>query len=329
MQNIQEEIEDKVIDCINSGAGGRLVIFKPEKKGFENYLAIQGRGNYKEKEMYFQVNGLTRSFEESKFTKEFLQESFKTDKNSYLFFVYFDEVRQKMSDYIWLIPSPYFKDTAKVVKSPENKNILRFEAPLDFKIKNQYSEFLINVKQLGKTILDAVEKGGKFDFKEIAAGNPSENKKPVNLDGLKQFLCEARKNTYAVSAISADNPRLLESKQLDFQKSNYFYQDIYFLGNKKIIGQEIIYYEQKPIWGMSYMGKTIGISETNFLKESLLRLSNKCRLGQTCEYKKREFKYQDQGNGSLEDFSGEEQIFSEGPKDALSIYKLNYQGGLL
>ena len=46
--------------------------------------------------------------------------------------------------------------------------------------------------------------------------------------------------------------------------------------------------------------------ETSFLKESLFRLSNECRLGKTCEYEKREYKYQDQGQGSLEDFFGRE-----------------------
>ena len=55
-ENIQEEVEDKIIDCINSGAGGRLIVFKPEKKGFEDYLAVERRGEYKEEEMYFQIN---------------------------------------------------------------------------------------------------------------------------------------------------------------------------------------------------------------------------------------------------------------------------------
>jgi hypothetical protein len=47
-ENIQEEIEDKLIDCINSGVAGRLIIFKPEKKGQEDYLAIERRGKYEE-----------------------------------------------------------------------------------------------------------------------------------------------------------------------------------------------------------------------------------------------------------------------------------------
>jgi hypothetical protein len=45
--NIQEEIEDKVIDCINAGVTGRLVIFKPEKNNFGADLAVERRGKYK------------------------------------------------------------------------------------------------------------------------------------------------------------------------------------------------------------------------------------------------------------------------------------------
>ena len=321
MDNIQEEIEDKVIDCINSDVFGRLIIFKPEKKGMEDYLAVERRGKYKEKEIYFQVNSFVGPGGGDNLVKDFLQKSFKPDKNLYLLFVYFNEVTQKIGDYIWLIPFLQFRDTAQVVKSPGGKNLLRFQAPLDIKNKNQYSKFLVNTKDLGKLILNALEKGGKFDFKI----EPLEGKNVINLDSLKEFLCEARKNTYAASASPIDNPRLLASEQLEFQKGDYSYRDIYFSGGKRFIGQEIVYQESKPVWGMNYIGDTIGKLETSFLKESLFKLVKMCRLGGACEYEKREFKYQDQGQGNLEEFSGKEVIFSGGK----NIYKLNYQGGIV
>jgi len=319
--NIQEEIEDKVIDDINSGVGGRLIIFKPEKAPFGADLAVERRGKYKEKEIYFQINSFVAPAEAKNFVKIFSQESFKADKNFYLLFIYFDEVMQKMSDYVWLIPSLQFIDIVQVVKLSEGKNLLRFETPLDIKQKNKYSKFIINTKELGKTILNALGKGGKFNFKEIDFGE----KKIINLESLKEFLCNARRNTYAADATSVDNPRLFASTQLEFQKGNYFYRDVYFSGGKKFIGQEIVYQDSEPIWGMNYFGSQIGKLETNFLKESLFKLAEKCRFGEACEYKKRELKYQDQGQGNLEEFSGEEEIFLEGK----SIYKLNYQGGLI
>ena len=319
--NIQEKIENIIIDEINAGAGGRLIIFKPEKTIFNADLAAERRGKYKEKEMYFQINAFITPAKSETFIKDFPQESFKADKNFYLFFLQFDKVRQEISDYLWLIPSLQFADIAEVIKSPNGNNLLRFEAPLDFKQKNKYSEFIASTKELGKLILDAFEKGGKFNL----AGGPFEEKISINLESLKDFLLDARKNTYAADGGAIDNPRLLGSTQLEFQKGDYIYRDIYFSGDKKFIGQEVIYQDLKPVWGMNYIGDAIGKLETNFLKESLFKLAEKCRLGQTCEYEKREFKYQDKGQGDLKYFSGQEQIFNNGK----NIYKLDYKGGIL
>lgn len=319
--NIQEQIEDKVIDCINSGVAGRLIVFKPEKSILGADLAVERRGGYKEKELYFQINSIVGPAKEKSFIKDFLQESFKTDKNFYLIFVYFNEVLQKMDDYLWLIPSLQFRDIAEVVQPADGKNLLRFDASLDIKDKNKYSKFIVNTKDFGKLILGAVDKGGKFDFK----GAQADEGGVLNLESLKEFLCEARENTYAANGSGIDNPRLLESTQLEFQKGDYSYRDIYFPGVKNVIGQEIVYLGLKPVWGMNYMGNAIGRTETNFLKEAIFKLSKKCRLGGVCEYEKRELKYQDRGQGGFDKFFGEEGIFSQG-KD---IYKLSYQGGII
>ena len=123
--NIQEEIEDKVMDCINSGVAGRLIIFKPGKNNFGADLAVERRGKYKEKEIYFQINSLVGPAEGDSFVKDFSQESFKADKNFYLLFVYFDEVTQKINDYVWLVPSLQFRDIAKVVKSQDGKESVK------------------------------------------------------------------------------------------------------------------------------------------------------------------------------------------------------------
>jgi hypothetical protein len=320
-ENIKEKIENSVMDCINSGIVGRLIIFKPEQSIFGADLVVERRANYKEKGMSFQINSIVGHTKDNNFVKDFPQENLKTDKNFYLIFVYFDEVSQKIADYIWLVSSIQFKDIADVIKSPDGKNIFRFESSLDIKQKNKYSKFLIKTSELGKTIFNAFEKGGKFNFKEIDFSGT----KKVNLGSLEEFLFNARKNTYASNSGSSDNPRLLESKQLEFQKADYFYRDIYFLGSKKFIGQEIIYLNSKPIWGMNYIGDATGKLETNFLQESLFKLAEKCRIGGVCENEKREFKYQDQGEGNIEDFFGKETIFLEGKK----IYNLDYRGGLI
>ena len=71
--NLQEEIEDKIIDCINSGVTGRLIIFKPEKNDIEDCLAVERRGAYKkkDKEIYFQINSFVGPGMDGDFVKEF------------------------------------------------------------------------------------------------------------------------------------------------------------------------------------------------------------------------------------------------------------------
>jgi len=321
IHNIAEEIENKISDQIAMGAAGRLVTFKPEKKPQGVDLVVERRGKYKEKPISFIINTFMGPTKSEKLTKDFLQNDFKADKNLYLLFATFDEVKQKISDYIWLVPSLQFVDIAEITKTSNGESFLKFEVPSDIKSKNKYSKFLVLTKEIGKLSLDALEAGGKFNFQEVSF----EEKKTVNLERLKEFISEARRNTYASSATPIDNPRLLGSVQLEFQKGDFFYRDVYFTGDKKVIGQEAIYQNSKIVWGMSYLGSTIGKVETSFLKESLFKLSEKCRLNQPCDYEKREFKYTNEGQGTLEEFFGQEHIFL----DKKDVYKLTYQGGLI
>jgi len=55
--NLQEKIEDKVIDCINLNAGGRLIIFRPEGKIQSVNLVVKRKGEYKT----YQPGAITQS----------------------------------------------------------------------------------------------------------------------------------------------------------------------------------------------------------------------------------------------------------------------------
>jgi len=319
--NVQEKTEDRIIDAINSGAEGRLIIYKPPKGEVdalgrsptgEPDLVVEVRGGYKTKPYNFKVICFSGRKDKS-FIKDFPQELFKADKNLFLIFSYFDQVGQKINDNVWIIPSIDFADTAEVIKL-EGENLLRFQ-------DDKFSKFLINKADLADFLMEGFKTKGKFIFKV----KDGEGKRELNLESLREFIAEARRNTYASSNSGVDNPRLLESVQMEFQKRDFFYRDIYFNGDKKFIGQEIVYQNSKPVWGMGYIGDTISRLEEKFLKEALLELSEKCRFGGVFEHIKREYKYQDKGQGSLEDFSGEEKIFVENKQ----IYKLSYNGGLL
>ena len=81
-ENIKEKIEDKVIDCINIGVAGRLIIFKPEKSAFGADLAVERRGKYKEKEMSFQVNSIVAHAENNECLKDFQKDSLQHNSRS-------------------------------------------------------------------------------------------------------------------------------------------------------------------------------------------------------------------------------------------------------
>jgi hypothetical protein len=321
LENNQEKVEDKIIDYINFSSGARLVVFKPEDKKNGINLSVERRGNYKEAPFNFRVNVFFGPPEPEKFIKDFTKSDLMAGRNFYLIFVYFDEVKQKINDYVWVIPSLQFEEIAKVVVLENGDKVYRFEASSNLRDKNTYSRFLADAKQLGKLIFDAFVAGGKINFKATIFDEGT----AVNLDRLSEFIIEARKNTFAGDVTAIDNPRLLSSVQLEFIKGDYYYRDIYFTGNKKTIGQEMVYENSKPIWVMNYIGNPIGKLEINFLKESLYKLSEKCRFGKDCQYQKREYKYQDIGSGDLKEFSGEENIFV----DEKNIYTCKYQGCLI
>ena len=147
----------------------------------------------------------------------------------------------------------------------------------------------------------------------------------INFDELKSFIAEARRNTYAGDGKRIENPFLAGSVQFEYKKGKYFYRDVYFGGEKNFVGQEVVYQNDKPIWSMVYCGSVEPPEATDFLKKSLSNLSKKCRFGKECELEEDDLKYKDGGEGALERFSGEEEIFIKGE----NVYKLKYQGGLL
>ncbi len=343
--NIEENIENLIIDLIAKGSEDRLIAFKPKEDTRSVDLVVKKKGEYKppispkqlkisskigrafstlhkatSRELSFQVNIFIGPGKTYTITKDILQESFIPDKDFYLMFIFFDEVEQDVSN-IWIIPSFIFSETAELQKSEDNKATLRFETTVDIEKKDKYTRFLIDKKELGNFLLETIETKNNINF----AKNSFAEDKVINLNGLKKFISEARENTYATGSKSTENPRLSGSEQLEYQKADYFYQDIYFTGSKMLTGFQIVYYNNRPIWVMNYFGGIIKKDILAFLKESLLKLSQECRFGKNCQFEKRELKYQDVGQGSLEYFSGKEQIFQKN-KD---VYSLTYQGGLI
>ena len=95
--NIQEQIEDKIIDLIALGSGGRLVVFKPENSA--KSLIVEKKGDYKKDSISLKVCNVEG--------ENFSQAAGKSnpEDNFYLVFVRFDIVAQDIDDALWVVPS--------------------------------------------------------------------------------------------------------------------------------------------------------------------------------------------------------------------------------
>lgn len=177
---MQEEIENKIIDWIINGAGGRLIIFKPEnlsdgadlvvaqKGGYESEknedpqknvivkAQIFGHSSNKEaKEIRVCVNGQARINDSSVFMKNINVDNFKIADNFYIMFVFLNTFKHDIDDFLCFLP---MKEFIKNADKTQSKNILKFESFLSPDKKDKYSKFLTNKKDLSKVLLNIMSK---------------------------------------------------------------------------------------------------------------------------------------------------------------------------
>jgi len=117
--NIQEDVENKIIDGIVLGSGGRLIVFKPEEHKNGVDLVIKRKGEYepeKDKNAVEQIIVKVKAFgSRIKKSKEeiFLAvrsqkenidiSKFNMAENFYLLFINFDIVKQDIDDSVRIV----------------------------------------------------------------------------------------------------------------------------------------------------------------------------------------------------------------------------------
>jgi len=151
-------------------------------------------------------------------------------------------------------------------------------------------------------------------------------------DDFINFLIKAKKATYASQGDNASVTAFLEgSKQLEFQEGEFFYRDIYF-GMKYFVGQEVVYYNEKPIWSMCYSGGVLNHHHNDFisaiyhfLRKALRNVPVELPFRGPKEYVEDSFIYMNNNSGSLNQFEGIEVISFENN----SVYSLIYSGGFI
>ena len=151
----------------------------------------------------------------------------------------------------------------------------------------------------------------------------------MNTKQLNKFLVKAKINTYASGGEKQEEKLSDGSKELEFEEKEFKYRDRYF-GYNSFIGEEIVWQNEKTVWGMNYCGEIVSeiISAKQiyqFLKEALKKVTEDKPFRGPDNFEKNGFKYVNKVEGTIEKFEGREMIFY---REKL-VYKLNYHGGII
>lgn len=149
------------------------------------------------------------------------------------------------------------------------------------------------------------------------------------LHELEQFIVRAKAATYIGNGQKL-LPYRLGSQDLQFTAGDWYYHDSYF-GEQDFLGQEIVYLQRRPVWGMNYFGRLLrpdlltAAEVGRLLKQSLSQMYTEGRFLGGYTYQAGPLTYVDTSEGNVSHFEGKEWI----TRDGKPAYELVYHGGLI
>ena len=152
---------------------------------------------------------------------------------------------------------------------------------------------------------------------------------PKSFQDMIDFILLSKQATY-VGGGNKLLPYRLGSHDLQFLKDDWAYHDCY-LGDSDFIGEEIVYYCSKVVWGMNYYGRIICPEKITsaqagaIIQQSLSKMYQTGRFLGGFQHSVGEFVYTDTNDGDPLFFTGREWIEFEGE----IVYQLIYHGGLI
>lgn len=152
---------------------------------------------------------------------------------------------------------------------------------------------------------------------------------PKLIHDLLNFILLAKQATYVGGGMKL-LPYRLGSHDLQFFKDDWAYHDSY-LGESDFIGEEIVYYRGKVVWGMNYLGRIIhperitSVEAGAIIKQSLSKMYQSGRFLGGFKNSIGKYNYTDTNEGDPLYFTGKEWIDLNGE----IVYELVYHGGLI
>lgn len=150
-----------------------------------------------------------------------------------------------------------------------------------------------------------------------------------DINELNAFIVRAKAATYVGDGEQV-TPCRLGSHDLRFTDGDWAYHDSYF-GGADFIGEEVVYFAEKPVWAMNYYGRIVrddlltGPEAGQMIKASLSRMYREGRFLGGFEHMENDLTYVDASEGNASNFHGREFI-RRGQEIA---YELVYHGGLI
>jgi len=152
----------------------------------------------------------------------------------------------------------------------------------------------------------------------------------MKIETLAKFLNEANKTTYANKTAPKVAPSRLKSEDYHFEKDGLIYHDTYF-GGRDFIGGEIVYENEKPVWGANYFGFVLDekVSEKDvydFLRKALMQeYDDVIPVRGPSNFSDDNKEYRFLVDGDLANFSGKEEISFGGKV----VYRCLIHGGII
>lgn len=137
------------------------------------------------------------------------------------------------------------------------------------------------------------------------------------------FLILAKRNTYAAKKNQVESSRTASCDFYYKDDNGYEYYDTY-LGGERFVGEEAVWFQHVPVWGMNYAGHVIGENfDGDFLKAALLSMPYKYPFRGPEIYTRGSYCYHCKVDGVFNWFQGYEDIFYDNEK----IYECYFHGG--
>jgi hypothetical protein len=150
----------------------------------------------------------------------------------------------------------------------------------------------------------------------------------MNVQDLKQFIVEA--NGVGFAAREKNSTKENDgSMTIRYERGEWKMVDNY-VGGEPYAGMTKIFFQDKVVWSMVYYGlvdkKVDGFKEVyGFLMKSLLKMPADYPYRGPSEFIEGEWKYNNEWNGEVEQFSGQEKIYLNNEM----IFWTKYIGGVV